>query len=73
MKYTKGAIGRVFLIKFSDKDIFLKEIEKIDHQKKDKRIAVQLTLSKEAQIQPEISRLAAKHHWIIWKSIPNEQ
>jgi uncharacterized protein len=34
MKYTKGTIGRVFLIKFSDKDIFLKEIEKFARKEK---------------------------------------
>ncbi len=34
MKYTKGAIGRVFLIKFSDKDVFLKEIEKFARKEK---------------------------------------
>jgi uncharacterized protein len=34
MKYTKGTIGRVFLIKFSDKDIFLKEIEKFAKKEK---------------------------------------
>lgn len=34
MKYTKGTIGRVFLIKFSDKDIFLKEIEKFAGKEK---------------------------------------
>lgn len=34
MKYTKGAIGRVFLIKFSDKDIFLKEIERLARKEK---------------------------------------
>lgn len=34
MKYTKGSIGRVFLIKFDDKDIFLKEIEKFARKEK---------------------------------------
>jgi len=34
MKYTKGVMGRVFLIKFSDKDIFLKEIEKFARKEK---------------------------------------
>ncbi|MDO8603286.1 MAG: DUF296 domain-containing protein [Candidatus Omnitrophota bacterium] len=34
MKYTKGTIGRIFLIKFSDKDIFLKEIEKFAGKEK---------------------------------------
>lgn len=34
MIYTKGAIGRVFLIKFSDKDIFLKEIERLAKKEK---------------------------------------
>ena len=34
MEYTKGIIGRVFLIKFSDKDIFLKEIERFSKKEK---------------------------------------
>jgi len=34
MEYTKGTIGRIFLIKFSDKDIFLKEIEKFAKKEK---------------------------------------
>lgn len=34
MEYTKGSLGRVFLIKFSDKDIFLKEIEKFARKEK---------------------------------------
>lgn len=34
MEYTKGSIGRVFLIKFSDKDIFIKEIEKLARKEK---------------------------------------
>ena len=34
MEYTKGTIGRVFLIKFSDKDIFLKEIETFARKEK---------------------------------------
>lgn len=34
MEYTKGTIGRVFLIKFSDKDIFLKEIENFARKEK---------------------------------------
>ena len=29
MQYTKGSIGRVFLIKFDDKDVFLDEIDKL--------------------------------------------
>ncbi|MFA5388539.1 MAG: PPC domain-containing DNA-binding protein [Candidatus Omnitrophota bacterium] len=40
MKYTKGRLGRVFLIKFSDKDIFLKEIEKIAKKEKIKAAAM---------------------------------
>jgi len=34
MEYTKGKIGRVFLIKFSDKDIFVKEIERFAKKEK---------------------------------------
>ena len=34
MEYTKGTIGRVFLIKFNDRDIFLKEIEKFAKKEK---------------------------------------
>jgi len=40
MKYTKGEIGRLFLIKFSDKDIFLKEIEKFAKKEKIKAAAI---------------------------------
>jgi predicted DNA-binding protein with PD1-like motif len=29
MKYTKGSIGRIFLLKFEDDDILLKEIERL--------------------------------------------
>lgn len=28
MKYTKGSIGRIFLLKFEDDDVVLKEIDK---------------------------------------------
>jgi len=34
MEYTKGAVARVFLIKFSDRDIFLKEIDKLARKEK---------------------------------------
>ena len=40
MEYTKGAIGRVFLIKFSDRDIFLKEIETLARKEKIKAAAM---------------------------------
>ena len=40
MEYTKGEIGRLFLIKFSDKDIFLKEIEKFAKKEKIKAAAM---------------------------------
>jgi predicted DNA-binding protein with PD1-like motif len=34
MQYTKGTIGRVFLLKFNDGDILLKEIEKLARKEK---------------------------------------
>ena len=34
MKYTKGTIGRVFLIKFDDKDILLDQIDKLTRQER---------------------------------------
>ena len=43
MKYTEGTIGRVFLIKFNDKDIFLKEIEKFE-KKENIKVATMIFL-----------------------------
>jgi len=40
MKYTKGEIGKLFLIKFSDQDIFLEEIEKFARKEKIKAAAM---------------------------------
>ena len=34
MKYTKGSIGRVFLIKFSDDDVLLDELDRLARKEK---------------------------------------
>jgi predicted DNA-binding protein with PD1-like motif len=34
MKYTKGSVGRVFLIKFSDDDVLLDELDKLARKEK---------------------------------------
>ena len=34
MKYSKGTIGRIFLLKFDDDDVVLKEIEKFSRREK---------------------------------------
>ncbi len=34
MKYTKGSVGRVFLIKFSDDDILLDQLDKLARKEK---------------------------------------
>ncbi len=34
MKYTKGSIGRVFLVKFGDDDVLLDEIDKLARREK---------------------------------------
>ena len=76
MKYTKGAIGRVFLIKFSDKDVFLKEIEKIARKEKIKAATMiflgalregdLVTGPKEAVIPPEPNWVKFKGGWEVF-------
>ena len=76
MKYTKGAIGRVFLIKFSDKDIFLKEIEKIARKEKIKaatmiflgalREGVLVTGPKKTVIPPEPNWVKFRDGWEVF-------
>ena len=76
MKYTKGTIGRVFLIKFSDKDIFLKEIEKFARKEKIKAATMiflgalregrLVTGPKKAVIPPEPNWVKFKDGWEVF-------
>lgn len=40
MQYSKGKIGRVFLLKFSDDDILLKELDRLSRKEKIKAAAL---------------------------------
>ncbi|MFH0764348.1 MAG: DUF296 domain-containing protein [Candidatus Omnitrophota bacterium] len=40
MRYTKGSIGRVFLIKFSDDDVLLNELDKLARKERIKAAAL---------------------------------
>ncbi len=40
MRYTKGSIGRVFLLKFDDDDVLTKEVEKLARREKVKTAAL---------------------------------
>ena len=76
MEYTKGVIGRVFLIKFSDKDVFLKEIEKIARKEKIKaatmiflgalREGELVTGPKKAVVPPEPNWVKFKDGWEVF-------
>lgn len=76
MEYTKGSIGRVFLIKFSDKDIFIKEIEKLARKEKIKAAAMiflgalregdLVTGPKKTVIPPEPNWVKFKDGWEVF-------
>lgn len=76
MRYTKGTIGRVFLIKFSDGDIFLKEIDKLARKEKIKAGAMiflgalrqgdMVTGPKETVIPPEPNWVKFKGGWEVF-------
>ncbi|MBU1912830.1 MAG: DUF296 domain-containing protein [Candidatus Omnitrophica bacterium] len=76
MEYTKGTIGRVFLIKFSDKDIFLKEIENFARKEKIKAAAMiflgalregnLVTGPKKTVIPPEPNWVKFKDGWEVF-------
>jgi len=76
MRYTKGEIGRLFLIKFSDKDIFLKEIEKFARKEKIKAAAMiflgalrkgdLVTGPKKTVIPPEPNWVKFKDGWEVF-------
>jgi len=40
MKYTKGTIGRVFILKFDDRDMFLKELDRFAKREKIKAASI---------------------------------
>ena len=40
MKYTKGTVGRIFLIKFSDDDVLLAELDKLARKEKIKTATI---------------------------------
>ena len=70
MEYTKGAIGRIFLIKFSDKDIFLKEIERFARKEKLKSAAmIFLGALREGDLVtgPKKTVIPPKPNWVKFK------
>lgn len=76
MEYTKGSLGRIFLIKFSDKDIFLKEIERFARKEKLKAAAMiflgalregdLVTGPKKTVIPPEPNWVKFKDGWEVF-------
>jgi len=76
MEYTKGTIGRVFLIKFQDKDIFLKEIDRLARKEKIKAAAMiflgalrkghLVTGPKKTVIPPEPNWVKFKDGWEVF-------
>ena len=76
MKYTKGKLGRVFLIKFNDRDIFLKELEKFTRKEKIKAAAMifigalregnLVTGPKKTVIPPEPNWVKFKDGWEVF-------
>jgi predicted DNA-binding protein with PD1-like motif len=71
MKYTKGAIGRVFLIKFSDKDVFLKEIDKFARKEKIKAATmIFLGALREGDLVtgPKKTIIPPEPNWVIFKN-----
>ncbi len=71
--------GSQIVIDLEGKDIEknlykIKGIEKINLRKiKGNRMTVYLQIDKKIQIQPEISKLAARHGWIIWKLVEEKR
>ena len=73
MKYTKGSIGRVFLIKFSDDDVLLDEIDKLARKEKIKTATMVfigalkkgdiVTGPKKPVIPPEPNWVGFKNAW----------
>ena len=73
MKYTKGSVGRIFLIKFSDDDILLDELDKLARKEKIKTATIVfigalkkgdiVTGPKKPVIPPEPNWVAFKDAW----------
>ena len=73
MKYSKGSVGRIFLLKFDDDDIVLKELEKLARRERLKCAALIfmgalkkgdiVTGPKKPVIPPEPNRTKFKDGW----------
>lgn len=73
MQYTQGAIGRVFVLKFQDKDLMLDELEKFIRKERIKaatmvfigalRKGTLVTGPKEPVVPPEPNQVSFKDAW----------